>query len=618
MAVISNLAGTSETVFRIGLAGAKINSGSNAPNVEPVAGTEGDIYIRVGTGTSEVYQHNGSDWFRLLDTRGGQTVEDDLTIGTGAKLTLPNGSEAAPSLNFSNATSTGLWLSDTDTMSISAGGIHAIEITPTTTYIKGDLYVQGTTTTVHSSTTAIQDNTILLNSQEIGAGVTLGTSGIEIERGSLSNVSWLFDESNDTWKPSGVTALSNIGTISTPSETLTVSATGALILPIGTTGQRPGSPSAGMLRFSSTLTDLEFYNGSEWRAVPSALGGFVQIGGDTMTGDLEMDTGARILLSDGSVSDPSLSFANDLDSGLFWTSSNAFQVTLGGSSVLAFTTTAITAEIPLRASAGSAGAPSISFGGDTDTGLYSSGANEIGIAANGSQIGSISTTTTSLASQTGGVTLPTGTTGQRVAVNGTVRYNSTLVAWETRVNGTWVGIASPATGSVSISGDSTAASSTGQYSSVLGGLNAKATLYGQFAAASGRFSADGDAQASRLIARRSTTDATPSLLFLDGSSSRLVIPNNTTWVFVAYIAARRTDGGGSESAGYRLEGCIANDAGTTALTGSVATTIYGEDSTTWDVSASADDANDALSILVTGEAAKTIHWVARIDLVEAA
>ena len=35
-----------------------------------------------------------------------------------------------------------------------------------------------------------------------------------------------------------------------------------------------------------------------------------------------------------------------------------------------------------------------------------------------------------------------------------------------------------------------------------------------------------------------------------------------------------------------------------------------------DAVAEADDANDALVLKVTGEAAKTIRWVARINLVE--
>ena len=40
--------------------------------------------------------------------------------------------------------------------------------------------------------------------------------------------------------------------------------TGAMSLPIGTTAQRPGSASAGMVRFNSETSRFEGYNGSEW------------------------------------------------------------------------------------------------------------------------------------------------------------------------------------------------------------------------------------------------------------------------------------------------------------------------------------------------------------------
>ena len=45
------------------------------------------------------------------------------------------------------------------------------------------------------------------------------------------------------------------------------SGTGAGVLPAGTTGQRDGSPSAGYLRFNTTDTKFEGYNGSEWAGI---------------------------------------------------------------------------------------------------------------------------------------------------------------------------------------------------------------------------------------------------------------------------------------------------------------------------------------------------------------
>jgi hypothetical protein len=43
--------------------------------------------------------------------------------------------------------------------------------------------------------------------------------------------------------------------------------TGYLDLPAGTTAQRPGSASSGMIRFNTTLSQFEGYNGTAWSAV---------------------------------------------------------------------------------------------------------------------------------------------------------------------------------------------------------------------------------------------------------------------------------------------------------------------------------------------------------------
>ena len=65
--------------------------------------------------------------------------------------------------------------------------------------ITGDLTVNGTTTTVNTTELVVSDNIITLNEGETGAGVTAGSSGIEIDRGTESTVSFVFDESTDRW-----------------------------------------------------------------------------------------------------------------------------------------------------------------------------------------------------------------------------------------------------------------------------------------------------------------------------------------------------------------------------------------------------------------------------------
>lgn len=156
---------------------------------------------------------------------------------------------------------------------------------------------------------------------------------------------------------------------------------------------------------------------------------------------------------------------------------------------------------------------------------------------------------------------------------------------------------------------------SGLLSVVSGGGNAKADKRGQNAQASGWFAFSGDAQTSVLVARCTTPSATPVPLSLDGAGVLCPIADDTTWAFTVVVVARRTDAD-NESAAYQFLGCIDNNAGTTALVGTVAKTVIAEDSAGWDCNVTADDPNNALRITATGEAGKTIRWVARIELVE--
>lgn len=49
-----------------------------------------------------------------------------------------------------------------------------------------------------------------------------------------------------------------------------ISDTGYLRPASGTTAQRPGSPSAGMLRWNTSDTNLEVYDGTEWKALATS------------------------------------------------------------------------------------------------------------------------------------------------------------------------------------------------------------------------------------------------------------------------------------------------------------------------------------------------------------
>ena len=87
----------------------------------------------------------------------------------------------------------------------------------------------------------------------------------------------LRNSANSAWVTIGTLADTNLGlaTLASPSFTGTVTSagnismtgTGAIDVASGTAAQRPGTPSAGMIRFNTDDTTFEGYDGSAWGAI---------------------------------------------------------------------------------------------------------------------------------------------------------------------------------------------------------------------------------------------------------------------------------------------------------------------------------------------------------------
>ena len=226
----------------------------------------------------------------VLDIAGGTGV---TTTGSGNTLTVAIGQPVATSDNvqFANVVAT------------------------------GNLTVNGTTTTINTTNTTVTDSLV-----EYGTG-TSGTpandAGIVIERGDEANAFMGFDESaNKFTVGTGTFTGASTGNLSITTGTLvaniegaTVSTTGNITvggtvdgrdvaadgtkldtvetnadvtdaanvesagavmesganasakIPAGTTAQRDASPSAGFLRWNTTIPQAEIYTGSEWSLV---------------------------------------------------------------------------------------------------------------------------------------------------------------------------------------------------------------------------------------------------------------------------------------------------------------------------------------------------------------
>ena len=148
------------------------------------------------------------------------------------------------------------------------------------------------------------------------------------------------------------------------------------------------------------------------------------------------------------------------------------------------------------------------------------------------------------------------------------------------------------------------------------GEYAKAAEIGKLARATGRFSADGDAQGGQFILRADTTDATATVLTTNNSTAastnQIVAASDTCITFDGTITAMQN--GAQAYASWKIEGLLVNDGGTTTLANSATTVISNADG--WGMALSADNTNNALAITCTGEAAHNIRWVANIRTTE--
>ena len=117
--------------------------------------------------------------------------------------------------------------------------------------ITGNLTVNGQQTAIQTVNTVLKDNIIILNDAESGAGVTLGTAGIMIDRGSLANVTLQWNESVKSWQLSDYTTGTNFTNI-------VVSSTGLTHLIDDTTPQLGGNLNTSTYSIYSSSNTVNF------------------------------------------------------------------------------------------------------------------------------------------------------------------------------------------------------------------------------------------------------------------------------------------------------------------------------------------------------------------------
>jgi hypothetical protein len=145
------------------------------------------------------------------------------------------------------------------------------------------------------------------------------------------------------------------------------------------------------------------------------------------------------------------------------------------------------------------------------------------------------------------------------------------------------------------------------------GLFCLAYLQGQKAFANGQFAVLGDAQTTFLILRNKTTDATPTQLFIDGSSLQFSPPTNAGQLLRISIIGLSSDH--TTIARFVREALITNSGGSNVVIADSQTVGTDVNPGSWG-GISIGASSGALTVTATGAASTNINWLAKIETVE--
>jgi hypothetical protein len=219
-----------------------------------------------GTGGDLQVYHDGSNSFIVDSGTGALNIQTDaLSIknAAGTETMITATENGGVVLNYDNAArvttgSAGVSLEG----NLSTTGDVRIGILNT----DADITTYGTGTLVLSTNEGTNSGTITI-AQGVNGNITLdpnGTGKVAIDAALISG-----GTINGT-SVGATTASTGAFTTLTASADSSFTSTGALTISKGTVAQRPGSPTAGMLRFNDDSDEFEGYNGTVWASVGGA------------------------------------------------------------------------------------------------------------------------------------------------------------------------------------------------------------------------------------------------------------------------------------------------------------------------------------------------------------
>lgn len=330
--------------------------------------------------------------YRISADNLGITAGGSLRVSiNGTNLTskgavlAPNGTAALPSYAWENEVNSGLYRVSGNDLGFSVGGALKWEWAATENASYQPVRIKSGFGIVLNNSGNTFATTIAAN--PIGASYTITLPSAA----PASNTFLKYDGANYIWSPeAGVGDISNGGnsfgsaiTIGTNDAfDLSFETNNVTRLTINQSDQllaKNGSAALPSYSFISEPTTGMFRNGSSGLgfAVGGVLAGFFNT---ALAFEL---TNAALRANNGSPAVPSISFINDSNTGFYRSSLGVMTAVAAGNTVFQYLSDRVRALRPLMLEDGTVALPSLSFEGDQNTGLYRIGADSIGVTTGG-------------------------------------------------------------------------------------------------------------------------------------------------------------------------------------------------------------------------------------------
>ena len=306
---VSGFLNSSANISAAILNGGAINSTGLINTTGNVSGAVVNAGALNATGTTTLAATNVSGFLNASANISAPVLNGGAINSTGLINTTGNVSGAVVNAGALNATGTTTlaatnvsgFLNSSANISaavLNGGAINSTGLINTTANISGAVVNTGT---LNATGIATVSNTTEATAVDTGAIVTPG--GVALAKSVFAGIGGTFNSTKvattflvkgqgndqlfkiDTAKNAAVMSTNGNATVQ-DGTIMKFDSTGAIILPVGANGTRPGASGnaavAGMLRYNTTQTNMEFYNGTEWKQPGTE---FTVIAADDFNGD---------------------------------------------------------------------------------------------------------------------------------------------------------------------------------------------------------------------------------------------------------------------------------------------------------------------------------------------